>query len=62
MPRPRFAKLPAVRQHALLEAAAQEFGARGYDDASINRILERAGVSKGAAYYYFDDTGEIWRA
>jgi AcrR family transcriptional regulator len=60
MPRPRFARLPKPRQDALLEAAAQEFGALGFDDASINHILEVAGVSKGAAYYYFDDKEDLF--
>jgi AcrR family transcriptional regulator len=60
MPRPRFARLPAARRHALLEAAAHEFGALGFEDASINHILERAGVSKGAAYYYFDDKEDLF--
>jgi AcrR family transcriptional regulator len=60
MPRPRFARLSRERQHALLEAAAQEFGARGFDDASLNHILELAGVSKGAAYYYFDDKEDVF--
>ncbi|HEX8968831.1 MAG TPA: TetR/AcrR family transcriptional regulator [Chloroflexota bacterium] len=60
MPRPRFDKLPPARQNALLEAAALEFGSLGFDDASINHILERAGVSKGAAYYYFDDKEDLF--
>jgi len=60
MPRPRFDRLPPERRTALLEAAAQEFGAHGFDDASLNRILERAGVSKGAAYYYFDDKEDLF--
>ena len=60
MPRPRFARLPAARQRALLEAAAHEFGAHGFEDASINQILDRAGVSKGAAYYYFDDKEDLF--
>jgi AcrR family transcriptional regulator len=60
MPRPRFQKLPLARQVRLIEAAAREFGAHGYQDASINRILERADVSKGAAYYYFDDKEDLF--
>jgi AcrR family transcriptional regulator len=60
MPHPRFDRLPAARRAALLEAAAQEFGTHGFDDASINRILERAGLSKGAAYFYFDDKEDLF--
>jgi AcrR family transcriptional regulator len=43
----------------LLDAAAQEFAAHGYDDASVNRILLAAGFSKGAFYYYFDDKPDL---
>jgi AcrR family transcriptional regulator len=60
MPRPRFEKLPAERREALLEAAAKEFAAHGYEGASLNRILDAAGVSKGAAYYYFDDKADLF--
>jgi AcrR family transcriptional regulator len=60
MPRPRFEKLSPARRGALLEAAAREFGAHGYEDASMNQILEQAGVSKGAAYYYFDDKEDLF--
>ena len=60
MPRPRFEKLPPARRAALLEAAAREFSDRGFEDASLNHILELAGVSKGAAYYYFDDKEDLF--
>lgn len=38
---------------AILEAAAQVFEARGYVDATTDRIAERAGVSVGSVYQYF---------
>ncbi len=61
MPRPRFEKLDATRQEAILAAAADEFAERGYEAASLNRILERAGTSKGSFYYYFDDKADLLR-
>lgn len=60
MPRPRFQKLSKEKQLAILEAAAREFSAHGYEDASMNRILEAAQLSKGAAYYYFDDKADLF--
>jgi AcrR family transcriptional regulator len=60
MPRPRFAKLPAAKRERILEAAAKEFVAHGYEAASLNRILDEAGISKGAAYYYFDDKADLY--
>ncbi len=49
MPFSRFYKLPPEKREGLLEVAAQEFVQHGFEDASINRILERAQMSKGAA-------------
>jgi AcrR family transcriptional regulator len=62
MPYPRFHKLAEAKRTHLLDVAAQEFAAYGLADASINRILERAGMSKGAAYYYFEDKADLFLA
>ncbi len=51
MPLPRFEKLDEPRRRAILAAAAEEFGDLGFDGASYNRIIKRAGISKGAMYY-----------
>ena len=59
MPRPRFEKLPLERRQAIMEAAAKELALRGYEGASLNRILEQANLSKGAAYYYFDGKEDL---
>ena len=60
MPRPRFYKLTEVKRLHILETAAKEFAAHGFEHASFNRILDQAGVSKGAAYYYFDDKADLF--
>lgn len=60
MPRPRFHKLEAKRRAAILEIAAEEIAENGFERASYNRIIERAGLSKGAMYYYFDDKGDLY--
>src|SRR5688500_19275400 len=46
----------------LLEAAAQEFGERGYHDAAITGITARAGVALGSCYTYFESKEELFRA
>ncbi len=33
-------KLPAEKQATILESAAREFAAHGFDGASLNRMLE----------------------
>lgn len=60
MPLPRFEKLSPERRAAILEAAALELGTHGYEKASLNRVLAAAGVSKGAAYYYFQDKADLF--
>ena len=60
MPYPRFNKLPVEKRAQLLDIAAQEFAKNGFEDASVNRILEQAHMSKGAAYYYFEDKVDLF--
>jgi AcrR family transcriptional regulator len=60
MARPRFDHLEEERQEHLLAAAAEEFVEHGYAGASVNRILERAGLSKGVLYYYFEDKADLF--
>jgi len=57
--RRRFTKADPARQRALLDAAAQEFAAHGYEGASLNRIIAAAKLSKGGFYYYFDDKADL---
>ena len=60
MPFPRYYKLEKEKRQWLMEVAAQEFAQYGFEDASINRILERAQMSKGATYYYFEDKVDLF--
>jgi AcrR family transcriptional regulator len=60
MPRASYRNLPAGRRAAILQAAAREFGEHGYEGASLNQILANAGVSKGAAYYYFENKTDLY--
>ena len=60
MSRSRFENLDTDKQQRLLDSAAGEFAARGYDGASLNRILEQAGMSKSSLYYYFDDKADLF--
>jgi AcrR family transcriptional regulator len=60
MSRPRFHKLPADQQQAIVDAALDEFAAHGFSAASLNRIIDAAGISKGSMYYYFDGKEELY--
>ena len=44
----------------LLDAAAKEFGERGFHDASISGITRRAGTALGSFYTYFDSKDAIF--
>jgi len=46
----------------ILDAAAVEFGERGFHDASISSITRRAGVALGSFYTYFDSKDAVFRA
>lgn len=47
---------------ALIEAAAELFAAHGYDAVGTPEIAQRAGVSVGTFYRYFDDKHEVYLA
>jgi len=47
---------------AILDAAAGEFGDRGFHDASISGITRRAGVALGSFYTYFPSKDAVFRA
>ncbi len=60
MVRNRFDNLDEDKQTRLLDCAADEFAERGYDAASLNKILEKAGMSKSSLYYYFEDKTDLF--
>jgi|SRR5690606_17021567 len=44
----------------LFEAALAEFSDKGYEQASINTILQAAGMSKGQFYYHFKTKEDLY--
>jgi AcrR family transcriptional regulator len=46
----------------LLEAAEVEFGEKGFHEAAISGITQRAGVALGTFYTYFESKQEIFAA
>ncbi len=48
-------------RRSLLDAAAAEFGERGFHDASIASITARAGVALGSFYTWFDSKDALFR-
>lgn len=58
-PRKRRVRAPDVTREKLLHAAFEEIYLRGFQAASLDTILARAGVTKGALYHHFPDKAAL---
>ncbi|VAX06717.1 hypothetical protein MNBD_ALPHA03-1018 [hydrothermal vent metagenome] len=61
-PRCRLKALSRKKQAVLLNPAEREFIEKGYNKASLNKILNKAGMSKGQAYYYIENKADLYRS
>jgi len=57
--RARRTREPDVTRAKLLAAAFEEIHRHGFQAASLDRILARAGVTKGALYHHFPDKAAL---
>lgn len=48
------------RREELLEAALDQFTTKSYEEASLNSIIRKAGISKGTFYYHFKDKQALY--
>ena len=55
----RRSRQPDVTRDALLMAAFEEIYRRGFQAASLDAILAKAGVTKGALYHHFPDKASL---
>ena len=46
-------KIDPEKRDRILNSAFEEFGKRGFEKASTNEIVEKAGISKGLLFHYF---------
>ncbi len=60
MARKRRVLPPDERKREILTAATEVFSAKGYRVASVNDILEAAGIARGTFYHYFDSKKEAF--
>ena len=60
-PRKRRSATPEARRAAILDAALEEFTARGYEGARLDDVAKRAGVAKGTIYLYFADKEALFQ-
>ncbi len=60
VPKDTFFKLKDEKRNHLLEAAKREFTRVLLKDASINRIVQDAKISRGSFYLYFNDIEDLY--
>lgn len=60
--KPAFKKLKPAKQNIILLSAIEEFFNYGFKDASTNRIVEKADISKGSLYYYFGNKSDLYNS
>jgi AcrR family transcriptional regulator len=58
----RVVKDPKERRSNIIDMSAQLFLSNGYEETSVNTIVEKLGVAKGTFYHYFKSKEEILEA
>src|SRR5438045_3888612 len=58
----RIVKEPAVRRNEILDAAQRLINTRGYEQMTIQDILNDLQISKGGFYHYFDSKQALLEA
>lgn len=61
MPKSTFFNLPEEKRERILRVAVDEFADNDYQNASISRLVEEAGIAKGSFYQYFEDKADLYR-
>lgn len=54
-----FYNLPGEKRQRVVRAIVSEFSEMSDEKISINRIVKRAGISRGSFYQYFDDKVDL---
>jgi Transcriptional regulator len=60
LPTSTFFNLPEEKRQKLIAAALEEFSTVPFAEASINKIIRRAGIPRGSFYMYFEDKRELF--
>jgi TetR/AcrR family transcriptional regulator len=56
----KFLNLNLAKQEKILDAAISEFANKGFDKASTNEIVKKAGISKGILFHYFKNKKNLF--
>lgn len=60
MPKPTFFNLPDAKRQLLTDLALEEFAKNDFENASVTRIVSKAGIAKGSLYQYFHDKQDLY--
>jgi len=60
VPRDTFENLNPNKKKAIFDAAVREFSTRRFSEASINKIVKDAGISRGSFYQYFENKEDLY--
>lgn len=52
--------MPPERRRRLVEVASAEFASEGYEHASLNRVIDKCGMSKSSFYYFLPSKAELF--
>lgn len=55
-----FDRIPEERRRKLIDIAIEEFAYKGFDHANINVIADKAGISVGSVYRYFQSKKDLF--
>ncbi len=55
-----FEKLPVEKQTRIVDASISEFAEREYETASMNKVVEQAGIAKGSLFNYFKTKSSLY--
>jgi AcrR family transcriptional regulator len=61
MPKETFFNLPPEKRQMIEDVAVEEFADWGFDNASINRIVDQCQIAKGSFYQYFEDKKDLYK-
>ena len=59
---PKWRRRPEARPEEILSAALEVFGEVGFAEAKLDDVAQKAGISKGTLYLYFDSKEELFRS
>lgn len=55
-----FKQLEPEKRKRIIDAGIREFAEKSYSEASTNRVVKEAGISKGSLFKYFDSKEDLY--